>query len=494
MFNATLKRTLFILLIATTAWLAGCSSPEEKRARQIEQALELSSQGANEEAIEILEALTLDYPNDAEILQAIGRIYASEGDHTLAAFYLEQAHLQDPDNVELLYQTYQSLEAADRPVGANLEKLAELSPETMSDELWIKLGAHRADNNEVEAALDAYLKGVDPEKETPAPETAVAIGQLFAKLNNYAQASDWLEIAADNDDPSALSALFGLLQIQLSQKNWAAAEATVTRLNKQFPGAVEASEWKQASEELKRWRAAQEEMKAKLAAAEEAKRKAAEAAEKEAAEAAQTNGEGQSAEGDGSTASAEEAGEAAEGGKSQVISDAESAEALADKPAEEADAQERVGIDPDAEAVEVPEDKSIAFNPSIAIEPADPDFDFSVSFDEQASAPTTTFRVEPGEETAPVEAADPLEALAPVEAPPAIAPAEQPKTLEELLAEAEAAETDRDYKSAIRKYWAAISIANNRAEVWNRLSRAYLIDGQLENADTAALEAVRLSP
>jgi tetratricopeptide (TPR) repeat protein len=62
------------------------------------------------------------------------------------------------------------------------------------------------------------------------------------------------------------------------------------------------------------------------------------------------------------------------------------------------------------------------------------------------------------------------------------------------LDEAQSAEFDRDFNTAIRKYWAAISIANDEAEVWNRLARAYLVDGQLKNAETTALEAVRLAP
>jgi tetratricopeptide (TPR) repeat protein len=69
-----------------------------------------------------------------------------------------------------------------------------------------------------------------------------------------------------------------------------------------------------------------------------------------------------------------------------------------------------------------------------------------------------------------------------------------PQTIEALMAEAETATLDRDFKSAIRKYWTAISMANKRAEVWNLLSRAYLVDGQLNNAETTALEAVRLEP
>ena len=37
-------------------------------------------------------------------------------------------------------------------------------------------------------------------------------------------------------------------------------------------------------------------------------------------------------------------------------------------------------------------------------------------------------------------------------------------------------------------------MVNNRPDIWNLLSRAYLIDGQSENAETAALEAIRLEP
>jgi len=470
MLNATIKRLLILLFIATLAGLAGCTSPEEKRARQIESALELYREGNNAEALRILEELSSEYPNDTEILHSIGRIYSSQSDYSTAAFFLEQAHLQEPDDVELLFETYQALEAAGQPSGLMLEKIAALSPETMTDALWIALGRHRSGNNQTEAALDAYLKGVNPEKQKPDPETATDIGQLFAKLGNMPQAVNWLEIAVDNDDPSTLTALFALLEIQLRQKHWADAESTIERLNKQFPGALEASQWKQASDELKRWRAAQEEMKAKLAAAEAAKRAEEEAAKK-AAEAAATEITETTSEATGPNE-----------GKAQVIADLQAAEAIANTPAEEA-----LPDTDSPEAENIPdESKSITFDPNIAIEPADPDLSFTVTFDQEDNAPETNFSIENVDASTTLAAEEPTV--------PAIRPAEQPKTLEELLMDAETAEIERDFKSAIRKYWAAISIANNRADVWNLLSRAYLVDGQLQNAETAALEAVRLKP
>ena len=106
--------------------------------------------------------------------------------------------------------------------------------------------------NLVQPALDAFLKGVDPNKAKPAPETAVAIGKLFVKVGNLPQAEFWLKMAADIDNPDALTALFGLLEINLRQEDWADAEATIAQLDTQFPGAVEASQWQQARQELTR--------------------------------------------------------------------------------------------------------------------------------------------------------------------------------------------------------------------------------------------------
>lgn len=427
----------------------------------------------------MLEALSLDYPNDPEILQLMGRIYDREGDPTMAAFFLEQACLQQPENIELLYETYQAQLAAEQPGGGTLEKLAALSPETMTKALWIQLGQDRAANNQTEAALKAYLKGVDPDKETPAPATAAAIGQLFVKLDNYPQAENWLEIAADDDAPSAQTALFSLLQIQLSQKDWSAAEATIARLNQQFPGALDASQWQQASNEIKRWRAAQEAMKARLAAEETLKKEAAAAAAKATAakETAATATESADSQAE-STASPAEAGD--EGGKSQIVAELAAAEAMANRPAQEARTDDGSQV--------------IAFDPSITITPADPDFGIEVSFDESSAAAATRFSVETDAGADANAGATASETLEVEQIPATVRPLEPPQTLEALLAQAQVAETARDYKSAIRKYWAAISIANNRAEVWNLLSRAYLVDGQLRDAETTALEAVRQAP
>jgi Flp pilus assembly protein TadD len=482
MLKVNFKSVFFIALITTSIWLMACSNPVEKRAAQIKDALSLSEKGSNEEALKILEGLATQHPDDIEILKSIGKVYSADGDASMASLFLEQAYLQSPDDTELLFQTYLSLDAAKQPAGHLLEKLAEQKVEAMTPQLWTRLGQVRQRANLLQPALDAYLKGVDPDKAKPAPETAAAIGRLFVKVGNLAQAESWLKMAADNDDDSnALTTLFGLLEINFRQKDWAGAEATIAQLEKQFPGAVEASQWEQARKELTRWRKSQDEIKSKLAKT-QADKKTAEAelntdtAEEEATQVLESD---QNSKGN-ETALTES--------KSQIIADMEAAEAMADAPAIENTEEANVTVGQD--------NKAIVSDSSITIEPADPMTTVEVSSDQASKAEETTFVVDADTtiEPAPTPIVEDFPTLEAEPEPTALSTSIRPLTVEELLADAENATLDRDFKSAIRKYWTAIGIANNRAEVWNLLSRAYLVDGQLNNAETTALEAVRLEP
>ncbi len=477
--KATIKRAFFILLALTAVFLAGCSDPDARRAERIDEARELQAAGESDAALALLEELSSEFPNDSEILALIGNLHAEAGDTVSAAFYLEQAYRHDPDDTELLYQTYRAQEAADQPADETLETLAEKAPDTLSPALWVRLGEYRAEAKKTQAALDAYLRGVDPESDDIEPATAVSVGQLFLSLDNFAQAERWFAIAADSDDPAALTALFGTLEIQLRRKEWADAEATIKRLDKQFPGAVDASQWSNARTELEKWRAAREKMRADLARREAADQQA----EAEADEADQPD-ETEAAP-DPQTASDTEppADDADTEGKAQIVADLEAAEAMADTPA--------VDALPDPSQLQDPD--TIAFDPDIAVEPADPDLGINVSFDQEGDASVTYRTADDADES------DESATAASPEAPPAgpTPPAREARPardVDELLAEAETATRKRDFKPAINLLWQALGQANARADIWNRLSQAYLLDGQTKSAETAALEAVRLAP
>ena len=454
--------------------LSGCSGPEEKRVQALNEVAQLRAAGDHAAALAALDALNQTHGNDTEILREIGSTHEALGNAAEAAFYLSAAYNQAPDDVELLYQTYRAQENANQPEAAyeRLEALVEAEPDAISDELWRRLGELRAEAQQTQSALDAYLKGVDPESSTPTPETAVAIGTLFKQLDNLPQAERWLNIAANSDDPNALPALFGLLDIHLRNKNWTAAESVIAQLDKQFPGAVDASEWANARGELERWRTAQTTMQADLAQKQAAK----EAAAKAAAEAKAAEQVATSTPADTTDATNTDTAEPTTG-KAQIIADLEHAEAMADTPAVEA------------------EPSTIAFNPAIAIEPAEPEFALGVTYDQQSEGAVIDYSVGTSDLNDTIAPDVVIQADTPATEPSsAISPTLPPRSLDHMLADAESATIEHDYKQAIQLYWQALGRANNRADIWNMLSRAYRFDGQTKNAETTALEATRLAP
>ncbi|MEC8333117.1 MAG: tetratricopeptide repeat protein [Verrucomicrobiota bacterium] len=441
MLNANFNSALCTAILSSLVFLVACKSPEEKRSEQILHARSFSEAGATSDALEILEKLAEQYPNDEEILGSIGQVYSMEGDFKTAAFFFEQAHLQAPNDTERLYQAYLGAQAAMLPAGHLLEKLSIQATDRMTSELWIHLGKIRQTENKVKPALEAYLNGVDPETTTPNPEIAASIGQLFAKTGNLNQAKIWLQIAVSNGGPNSLTALFELLEINLRQQDWLSAESVITELDAKFPGAIDASAWKETRQEIVVWREAQNAMKTELSKI-----------RVENANLTQNN-------------NISEDYDAVIEGKDQVIADLEIAEAMAE-----------------ALAIETEDTDTISNEVSI-IPPKSASREVILEVNEESN--TSDLEIISMEyDPEGVVTGDNLEATE----------TQLLRTIQELLSDASAAELEQDYNSAITNYWTAMGVNNNRADIWNLLSRAYFADGQIANADIAALEAVRLEP
>lgn len=496
--KATFKSALLIL-ISLPILLTSCSDSGAKKDQQLKEATTLTASGQYDAALELLNLIAASSPNDPVILLKMSEVYAAQGDATAQAFILQQVQALRPDDVELLYQTYLAHKKSNQNTAPWLEKIVTVSPDTMTADMWLELGALRAQAGQTQAALDAYLKGVNAD--SPSPENATAIGQLFLQLENSAQAERWFTVAADSDEPSALTALFGLLQIHLSNKNWPAAENTVEQLNTQFPGAIEASQWADETAELKRWRQAQDALQAQLKKKEE-EAKAAEAKAKAEAEAAAAAVAKAAEEAKKTAETVERVTETADAkveedkpsGKTQVIADLEAAEAMATAPALE--------VEPEAEepSNEPTGTKTVAYDPSIAIQPADPDFNVEVDFDQEANGAVVDYNTNvstpellPEEPTVELIEAPSASVETTFSTPPSNIAIDD-RDIEAILTEAGTAEMERDYERAIRLYWQALGKENDRADIWNLLSRAYLVQNETKNAETTALEAIRFAP
>lgn len=499
MLNANIKKVISILIAFALLLIVGCSSPEEKRAKALADAAQLQANSDYITALELLENLSQSYPDDSEILQQIGLIHQQLGNSSEAAFYLGAAQTLSPDDTELLFQAYRAHENANQLGVATdlLKTFAKKNPSGMTVNLWFRLGELQAQARKTESALESYLEGIKLSNEKPSAETALAIGTLFKQLDNLPMAGRWFVIAAKSDDPSALPALFGLLEIHLRSKNWEAAEKTIALIDKKFPGAVDASEWAGTREELRKWRAAQNEMKAqleKIALAKQQEQKAL--AEKEASAQTEDNPT------DLTTVTQQKSG------KEQIVNDLANAEAIASQPATEAVPDSTSEIATEETELTEPE---IVYNENIIVQPAEPIADF----DDEAEQETQEFQSSFDDSTNYQSSTAPIEPLSPYEPEPGYSSEPEPEynselvapkvnesplpdtqllSLEELIARAREATSKRNYDQAIQLYWDALGRTNQRADIWNALSKVYLIHGQAKNAATTALEATRLEP
>lgn len=507
--NANIKQAISFLTTVALIFIAGCSSPEERRAKSLAEAAQLKAAGEVSTALDLLEALSQKFPDDSEILQQIGLAHQELGNYSEAAFYLGAAHNLSPDNQELIYQAYLAYEiAGQQDVALDLlELFAQVKPKALTSEQWFRLGELSAQAKKTETALKAYLEGVKLTDKEPSPEIALAIGTQFKQLDNLPMAGRWLAIAAKSDDPSALQALFGILEIHLRSKNWEAAEKSITLLDKKFPGALDASEWASARAELKKWRANQAEMKQQIRKIAQSEQTQEESPDEKTLKPSTV-----------SPATATTTPVAAQpeiSGKAQVVADMATAEALVNKPARETIPEKTpetvTKVIQEAEPTE--STSAIVFNPNVIIQPAEPyiegqyeaaenDFgtdvhtgDVAADADGFANDKTTAPVQEPEilvdyDPPSPDIKTQPQ----PDNEPAPLLPDTSTLSFEEIIAAAKEAASTRNYEKAAHFYRNALERQKNRADIWNDLSKIYFIAGQANDAATAALEATRLAP
>ena len=408
--KANQNNILISLLIISLAWLAACTNPEATRRENLLVATELKEIGDYDGALVKLEILRAQSPQDVEVLELIGQVYLLKNDNTMAALFYEQAHEQSPQDIALLKQTIEILISADEPAAHLLEKLVDLDSSALSSELWTKLAQYRMAEKQIQGSLQAYLKSVPEKVSQTDSSTATALGRLFLLLDNPSQAEYWFKNATNSQNIDALDALFGLLEIKLSNSNWAHAEEVIAQLDERFPGAIDASDWAKARKQLQHWKDALATTKANLNNA------------NKFSEEALTNVENtpNSAE----RSSTRDLIQANRSIKSDAIADFETMQKIANQPAI---------LDETKEERHIEEKKNIEFRPP------KPDFEI-------------------------------------------------------LISNARNARFKGNSVNSIRFYWQALGQANNNPEIWDELSQVYLVDNQLANAETTALEAIRLSP
>ena len=255
----------FLLLFS----LWGCSSSAQKQQKEvekreatitktIEQANQLLATKQHEEVLQLLETLSQKYPNDPNILEALGFVHVEEGDSALAAFYFEQTARIDPSRSRLyLYaaEAYLKSEESASAIKAYEEYLIA-SPEDRSakktlSRLHMKLKHPKLAVETYQSALDgANVSG----------EECVEMGGFFEEWNKLSEAKKWYQWALEKKDSAVEKALLGLLSIEMKiRKNWKEIEGLLNRLKTGFPQNIEKNDlFIRAEKAVRQWHEKQE--------------------------------------------------------------------------------------------------------------------------------------------------------------------------------------------------------------------------------------------
>ncbi len=441
-------------------FLAGCGLQSFRKDQQVEDAILEAQNGDVSAAINKLENLQDAHPDDPFVAEGLGIVYGLRGNYLLASNYFQKAARLSPEKRNLLLNSAEYLLRAEQPENAanRIDNYLRHFPDDV--ETWIQLANLRFDLEEHDLAISAFERGFSLSS-NPAELTAerLRLAELYVKAKNFSQADyhlNWILNNAESDEQTA-TALLGLIRSSVEQRDWEVADVFLKR----YDGTI-ADESKEDISVLR----------------------VAIAGGKDAID---------------SLATTQDEIQEAENQNTDEIADVEEPLVEAEEVAEVMD-QEAIEDTP-LEVVE-PEIAEEVMEPADEADTEIASLDIPASIDEEAQEPeiADSAVIEELEETEEVIAIteDQEEAIENMDTVEEI-PVEYQEILPEdavdaLIANARQSIREDDYASAIRFSWDAVNLERENPLAWFYLSYAYAGFGQFLNAETAALEAMRLNP
>lgn len=257
------KPCLLTTLLIALGFILGCGKKEPTQQEVLAGANARASAGDHAAAATTLENYLATHPGAFEVVEALAFTYAEANDPAMSAFYFRRAAEIDPSQPEYLLYAARALEQSGDSAGAADSYRKYLTARPGDAGVYRQLAEINLVQGNRSAAIDAYLQA---NRHEPGGDTQNAIARLYLQGGNQAQAQTWFASAAQGDPVAREAALLGLLEISLRAERYADAEELVLTIDREFPGAIEASPLGQARQQLAAWREAQDDAAAALAA------------------------------------------------------------------------------------------------------------------------------------------------------------------------------------------------------------------------------------
>lgn len=507
------------LIVGMAMLLGGCLDAERRLEHAIKEAVVEAQQGNSSSAINRLESLQDTHPDHPEIAEALAIAYEVHGNYLLASNYYQKAARLAPDKRHLLKASAKGQIQAGRLEDAAQRLVSYLESFPEDGETWLELGRIRHQIQPDERAADALTRGIlltDPGAKQASDFQK--LGSLYLRLKDFASADYYLNqaLVLSEQEPSVQSqVLVDLAKSSAEQSDWDVADLFLKRIASSFPEMLATAEVQQLQETVKqilelRQQDALPSVEVTAALQEGESEEDASMAEDSVSVQAESEDEGRIGDAENTKAHDLESEQAMELEQASPASDVATSEDSEDP----SDLEEPLPLESGSPEVaeespgqaepesELPEPELAALGgESLQAEADLPPGDSGETPDGAEVDLSGTPESDVSESLEPGDAlGDAAEDAVGLEDQPSLQeaelePYEAPENEAELLLiQAQQALAEGNAAAAIRMAWDSVHRRPENPSGWFILSRAYVDFGQNLNAESAALEALRINP
>lgn len=220
--------------------------------------------GENNQAIYLLQSVIDHEDVSAEALEMLAFVFAEEDNTGLAADYFSELASKGSEYHHYFLYAAQNWERSNVLEEAVICYRKYLKEEDAVFSAWFSLGKVHESLQELNMALEAYHKSFELRS---LGHIAFRLGILYEKLNNNAQAENWLKKAIDaGNNEEKGKALLRLLSLSVRQKQFLRAEEFVIQIEKEYPDAAKDKVFITLRDQIRFWRKKQDSLEKELQA------------------------------------------------------------------------------------------------------------------------------------------------------------------------------------------------------------------------------------
>ena len=236
---------------------AGCSSPEERFAEKIEQANVNLENGEIQKAINLLEKLKNENPNQPQVLETLAFAFIKAEEYFTGAFYFNQLAQNFPTNSDYYLYAAQAWIKAGDPESAIRDYETYLLDNRTDWNTWQKIGELYLQTNQTSNAIHAFSNSSQIRFN---PQLDLTASQLAYDTGNLRQAEEGFErLLLVEDDSISRQAHIRLVNVKHKRRQWEEVEKLMGEIEKRYPGTETSPDLKAVKADFDTYRQAKEE-------------------------------------------------------------------------------------------------------------------------------------------------------------------------------------------------------------------------------------------